>query len=107
MERTFLFHGIFVAVNGGAENVGNSGSIILAAQVMSGVGLLVLVALLIASWVWFLFREQTQNRRFEVAKKAREKVEKEETRVFDFLHGLGEAFLEEIHAEDLHRLIVE
>src|ERR1700752_2257556 len=31
----------------------------------------------------------------------------EETLVFDFLHGLGEAFSETIRPADLHRLIVE
>jgi sigma-B regulation protein RsbU (phosphoserine phosphatase) len=40
-------------------------------------------------------------------KKAREKIQLEETRVFDFLHGLGEAFTEDIRPGDLHRLIVE
>src|SRR5271169_6154416 len=40
-------------------------------------------------------------------KKSREKIQLEETRVFDFLHGLGETFTEDIRPADLHRLIVE
>lgn len=39
--------------------------------------------------------------------KERSELEVEETRVFDFLHGLGEAFSEGIRPRDLHRLIVE
>lgn len=35
------------------------------------------------------------------------KIEVEEDRVFDFLHGLGEAFSEGIQSSELHRLIVE
>jgi sigma-B regulation protein RsbU (phosphoserine phosphatase) len=39
--------------------------------------------------------------------KARERVELEETRVFDFLHGLGAALSERSRPSDLHLLIVE
>ncbi len=49
-------------------------------------------------------RQQVQ---IAALKKAREKIQLEETRVFDFLHGLGEAFTEDIRPGDLHRLIVE
>ena len=38
---------------------------------------------------------------------ARAKIQLEETRVFDFLHGLGTALSEEARPDDLHRLIVE
>jgi phosphoserine phosphatase RsbU/P len=50
---------------------------------------------------------QKQKRRIEALKKAREKIQTEETRVFDFLHGLGEAFTGDIRLADLHRLVVE
>jgi len=50
---------------------------------------------------------QRQQAQVAVLKKAREKIQLEETRVFDFLHGLGEAFTEDIRPGDLHRLIVE
>lgn len=39
--------------------------------------------------------------------RSKEEIQIEETLVFDFLHGLGEAFTETIRASDLHRLIVE
>jgi len=50
---------------------------------------------------------QKQRKQIAALKKAREKIQLEETRVFDFLHGLGEAFTEDIRIGDLHRLIVE
>jgi len=37
----------------------------------------------------------------------RAEIEVEEDRVFDFLHGLGEAFSEGVRSSELHRLIVE
>ncbi|HEX8898377.1 MAG TPA: GAF domain-containing SpoIIE family protein phosphatase, partial [Chthoniobacterales bacterium] len=39
--------------------------------------------------------------------RSKEEIQIEETLVFDFLHGLGEAFTETIRAADLHRLLVE
>src|SRR5207245_3544114 len=39
--------------------------------------------------------------------RSQEEIQVEETLVFDFLHGLGEAFSETIRPADLHRLIVE
>ena len=39
--------------------------------------------------------------------RSNEEIQVEETLVFDFLHGLGEAFTETIRPRDLHRLIVE
>ena len=38
---------------------------------------------------------------------ARAKIQLEETRVFDFLHGLGTALSDDARQDDLHRLIVE
>lgn len=68
---------------------------------------IIFFGLLVASWVWFFFQNKRGARRLDVAVKARDKIEREEGRVFDFLHGLGEAFSAEIRSEDLHRLIVE
>ena len=48
-----------------------------------------------------------QQRIIEKLKQAREELQVEESRVFDFLHGLGAAFSEDLHPADLHRLIVE
>lgn len=56
----------------------------------------------------FLLRKlKAQAGQIVALKKSREKIQLEETRVFDFLHGLGEAFTEDIRPGDLHRLIVE
>jgi len=41
------------------------------------------------------------------AVRAREKAELEESRVFEFLHSLGEAFSSDLRSEELHRLMVE
>jgi len=66
-----------------------------------------LLGLLVASvggWVltvWF------QLRRIRSLERLHEEIQVEETLVFDFLHGLGEAFRETIRPQELHRLIVE
>ena len=39
--------------------------------------------------------------------RSHEEIQVEETLVFDFLHGLGEAFRESVRPQELHRLIVE
>src|SRR6266403_4962252 len=49
-------------------------------------------------------RQRRSIRRLE---RSQEEIQVEETLVFDFLHGLGEAFSETIRPADLHRLIVE
>ncbi|MDQ6809016.1 MAG: SpoIIE family protein phosphatase [Verrucomicrobiota bacterium] len=55
---------------------------------------------------WFAtsFRQRTRIGQLE---RSKEEIQIEETLVFDFLHGLGEAFTETIRPADLHRLIVE
>jgi len=55
-------------------------------------------------WVFTLLRQRNTIRRLE---RSQEEIQVEETLVFDFLHGLGEAFSETIRPADLHRLIVE
>jgi sigma-B regulation protein RsbU (phosphoserine phosphatase) len=66
-----------------------------------------LLGLLIASvfgWIitsWFLVK------RIRSLERSHEEIQVEETLVFDFLHGLGEAFRETIRPQELHRLIVE
>lgn len=66
-----------------------------------------LLGLLVASVVGWLATLLIQMRAFRALELAKEEIQVEETLVFDFLHGLGEAFTETIHAADLHRLIVE
>src|SRR3984893_10193252 len=55
-------------------------------------------------WIYTLLRQRRSIRRLE---RSQEEIQVEETLVFDFLHGLGEAFSESIRPADLHRLIVE
>src|SRR3981081_978705 len=58
----------------------------------------------LAGWILTWLR---QNRRIKQLERSNEEIQVEETLVFDFLHGLGEAFTETIRSHDLHRLIVE
>jgi sigma-B regulation protein RsbU (phosphoserine phosphatase) len=68
---------------------------------------IVFLGLLIASLAGWLFTWWQQRIRIRQLERSKEEIQIEETLVFDFLHGLGEAFTETIRATDLHRLIVE
>ena len=68
---------------------------------------IVLFGLLIASLAGWAFTWSRQRARIRQIERSKEEIQIEETLVFDFLHGLGEAFTETIRAADLHRLIVE
>ncbi|PYI92495.1 MAG: hypothetical protein DME97_09215 [Verrucomicrobia bacterium] len=68
---------------------------------------IVFLGLLIASLAGWLFTWWGQRVRIRQLERSKEEIQIEETLVFDFLHGLGEAFTETIRAADLHRLIVE
>jgi sigma-B regulation protein RsbU (phosphoserine phosphatase) len=48
-----------------------------------------------------------QSRKIRRLERSHEEIQVEETLVFDFLHGLGEAFRGTIRPQELHRLIVE
>jgi sigma-B regulation protein RsbU (phosphoserine phosphatase) len=67
----------------------------------------VFLGLLIASLAAWAFTWWQQRGRIRQLERSKEEIQIEETLVFDFLHGLGEAFTETIRATDLHRLIVE
>ena len=67
----------------------------------------VFLGLLIASLAGWAFTWWQQRQRIRQLERSKEEIQIEETLVFDFLHGLGEAFTETIRAADLHRLIVE
>ncbi len=67
----------------------------------------VLSALLVAVTVTSGVVYRRQQRRIEQLDKARERIQLEETRVFDFLHGLGTALSDSSRPSDLHVLIVE
>src|ERR1700716_3631472 len=66
-----------------------------------------LFALLLASLIGWLLTMRVLGRRIRALERTKEEIQVEETLVFDFLHGLGEAFRETIRPNDLHRLIVE
>src|SRR2546425_9818284 len=63
-----------------------------------------LLAIAICGWIFTSFR---QRQKVHALERSKEEIQVEETLVFDFLHGLGEAFRETIKPHDLHRLIVE
>jgi phosphoserine phosphatase RsbU/P len=67
----------------------------------------VFLGLFIASLAGWAFSWWQQRQRIRQLERSKEEIQIEETLVFDFLHGLGEAFTETIRATDLHRLIVE
>ncbi|HYJ06193.1 MAG TPA: GAF domain-containing SpoIIE family protein phosphatase [Chthoniobacterales bacterium] len=68
---------------------------------------ILLLGLLIACAAGWLFTWWRQGIRIRQLERSKEEIQIEETLVFDFLHGLGEAFTETIRPADLHRLIVE
>ena len=63
-----------------------------------------LCALLFAVVVFAMRKSRNQVRGLE---KRLKELQKEEDRVFDFLHGIGAAFSEGVRSSELHRLIVE
>src|SRR5437773_3998670 len=67
----------------------------------------VLFGLLLASVAGWIITAYFQTRRIRSLERSHEEIQVEETLVFDFLHGLGEAFRETIRPQELHRLIVE
>jgi sigma-B regulation protein RsbU (phosphoserine phosphatase) len=67
----------------------------------------VLLALLALTAGTFAYVYRRQRQMIDALRKAREKIQLEETRVFDFLHGLGAALTAVSKPTDLHVLIVE
>src|SRR4029077_17256333 len=66
-----------------------------------------LYGLLLVSLAGWILTAVWQWRRIKLLERSKEEIQVEENLVFDFLHGLGEAFTETIRPNDLHRLIVE
>ncbi len=66
-----------------------------------------LLGLLVASVAGWIITAWFQIRWIRKLERSHEEIQVEETLVFDFLHGLGEAFRETIRPQELHRLIVE
>src|SRR5262249_8403622 len=65
------------------------------------------LGLLVASLAGWGITAYSQTRRIRKLERSHEEIQVEETLVFDFLHGLGEAFRGTIRPQELHRLIVE
>src|SRR5882724_2378504 len=68
---------------------------------------ILLFGLLLVSVAGWILTAYSQIRRIRVLERSHEEIQVEETLVFDFLHGLGEAFSGTIRPQELHRLIVE
>lgn len=68
---------------------------------------IILAAVLGITVITLLVTRVRLLRRLKSIERAREELELEENRFFEFLHGLGEAFSETIRSSDLHRIIVE
>src|SRR5436189_5263846 len=68
---------------------------------------ILLFGLLSASVAGWILTAYLQMRWIRVLERSHEEIQVEETLVFDFLHGLGEAFSDTIRPNELHRLIVE
>ncbi len=66
-----------------------------------------LFGLLVVALGGWLITYQRQRWRIRHLERSKEEIQVEENLVFDFLHGLGEAFRDVIRPHDLHRLIVE
>ncbi len=66
-----------------------------------------LLGLFVVSVAGWITTGCLQMRRIRRLERSHEEIQVEETLVFDFLHGLGEAFRETIRPQELHRLIVE
>src|SRR5881227_4445029 len=66
-----------------------------------------LLGLLVGSVAGWVITAWLQLRRIRSLERSHEEIQVEETLVFDFLHGLGEAFRGTIRPQELHRLIVE
>src|ERR1700761_2362243 len=67
----------------------------------------ILFALLALTAGTFAYVYRRQREMITALRKAREKIQLEETRVFDFLHGLGAALTAVSKPTDLYVLIVE
>lgn len=65
------------------------------------------LALFFGTFVALLVILNAFTKKVSELERQRVEIEVEEDRVFDFLHGLGEAFSEGVRSSELHRLIVE
>jgi len=68
---------------------------------------IILSTALAASVAWSVLATRLHRRQVTELVREKVKIQTEERRVFDFLHGIGEALKDDTHAGDLHGLIVE
>ena len=68
---------------------------------------IILSTALVASVAWSVLAGRLHRRQVTELLREKVKVQTEERRVFDFLHGIGEALKDDTHSGDLHGLIVE
>jgi sigma-B regulation protein RsbU (phosphoserine phosphatase) len=68
---------------------------------------IILSTALIASVAWSVLAARLHRKQLASMMREKVKVQTEERRVFDFLHGIGEALKDDTHVGDLHGLIVE
>ena len=68
---------------------------------------IILSTALIATVTWSMLAARLHHRQLSDMMREKVKVQTEERRVFDFLHGIGEALKDDTHAGDLDGLIVE
>ena len=66
-----------------------------------------LLGLLVLTAACFYWVYRSQRRSLRATQKRLDDVKTEESRVFDFLHGLGSAFSDALRPTELHRMIVE
>ena len=67
----------------------------------------VLLGLVVLTAVYIYWRYRGQHRVLRATQKRLDDVKTEESRVFEFLHGLGSAFSDVLRPTELHRMIVE
>ncbi|MEO6740183.1 MAG: SpoIIE family protein phosphatase [Chthoniobacteraceae bacterium] len=68
---------------------------------------IILSSALIATVAWSVLAARLHRRQLAELMREKVKAQTEERRVFDFLHGIGEALKDDSHAGDLDGLIVE
>ena len=68
---------------------------------------IILSTALVASIAWTVQTARLHRRQMTGLMRDKVKIQTEERRVFDFLHGIGEALKDDSHVGDLHGMIVE
>ena len=69
--------------------------------------IVILSVALVAVVAWSVLALRRQGKAMLGLVRDKVKIQTEERRVFDFLHGIGEALKDDTHAGDLHGLLVE